>query len=65
VSDLEAAAELLANPPDVTALGMLLGRVVLAHLDPLPERQVLARIKSRTGIAMSVLDKQMAELRRG
>ena len=43
---------------------MLLGRLVLARLDPLPERQVLARIKSRTGIAMSVLDKQMAELRR-
>ena len=64
VSDLEAAAEALTNPPDVTALGMLLGRLVLARLDPLPERQVLARIKSRTGIAMSVLDKQMAELRR-
>ena len=64
VSDLEAAAEALTNPPDVAALGMLLGRVVLARLDPLPERQVLARIKSRTGIAMSVLDKQMAELRR-
>ena len=64
VSDLEVAAELLTNPPDVTALGMLLGRVVLARLDPLPERQVLARIKSRTGIGMAVLDKQTAELRR-
>jgi len=64
VSDLEAAAEVLTNPPDVTALGMLLGRLVLARLDPLPERQILARVKSRTGIAMSVLDKQMAELRR-
>ena len=64
LADLEAAAETLTNPPDVTALGMLLGRLVLARLDPLPERQVLARIKSRTGIAMSVLDKQMAELRR-
>ena len=64
VSDLEAAAEALTNPPDVTALGMLLGRLVLARLDPLPERQVLGRIKARTGIAMSVLDKQMAELRR-
>ena len=63
-AELEAAAEALTNPPDVTALGMLLGRLVLARLDPLPERQVLARIKSRTGIAMSVLDKQMAELRR-
>ena len=62
--ELEAAAESLTNPPDVTELGRLLGRLVLARLDPLPERQVLARIKSRTGIAMSVLDRQMAELRR-
>ena len=36
---------------------MLLGRIVLASLDPLPERQVLARIKSCTGIGMAVLDK--------
>ena len=63
-AELEAAAEALTNPPDVTALGALLGRLVLARLDPLPERQVLARMKSRTGIAMSVLDKQIAELRR-
>ena len=63
-AELEAAAEALTNPPDVTALGMLLGRLVLARLDPLPERQVLARMKSRTGIAMSVLDRQIAELRR-
>ncbi len=63
-TELEAAAEALTNPPDVTALGMLLGRLVLARLDPLPERQVLARITSRTGIAMSVLDRQIAELRR-
>ena len=37
---------------------------MLARLDPLPERQVLARIKSSTGIGMAVLDKQVAELRR-
>ena len=42
-----AEAEALTNPPDVTALGMLLGRLVLARLEPLPERQVLARIKGR------------------
>ena len=46
-AELEAAAEALTNPPDVAALGTLLGRLVLARLDPLPERQVLARIKSR------------------
>jgi predicted P-loop ATPase len=63
-AELEAAAEALTNPPDVTALGTLLGRLVLARLDPLPERQVLARMKSRTGIAMSVLERQLGELRR-
>jgi putative DNA primase/helicase len=63
-AELEAAAESLTNPPDVTELGLLLGRLVLARLDPLPERQVLARIKSRTGIAMSVLERQIVELRR-
>ena len=62
--ELEAAAEALTNPPDVTALGALLGRLVLARLDPLPERQVLARIKTGSGIPMAVLDKQLAELRR-
>lgn len=63
-AELEAAAEALTNPPDVTALGTLLGRLVLARLDPLPERQVLARLKSQTGIAMSVLERQLGELRR-
>ena len=63
-AELEAAAEQLTNPPDAAALGSLLGRLVLARLDPLPERQVLARIKTGTGIPMAVLDKQLAELRR-
>ena len=63
-TELEAAAEALTNPPDAAALGALLGRLVLARLDPLPERQVLARIKTGTGIPMAVLDKQIAELRR-
>lgn len=63
-TELEAAAEALTNPPDAAELGALLGRLVLARLDPLPERQVLARIKTATGIPMAVLDKQLAELRR-
>ena len=54
----------LGNPPDVSALGTLLGQLVTARLDPLPERQVLAAIKTATGIAVSILDKQIGELRR-
>lgn len=62
--EFEAAARALGNPPDVTALGALLGQLVTARLDPLPERQVLATIKSTTGIPVSILDKQVGELRR-
>ncbi|WP_136646575.1 VapE domain-containing protein [Tabrizicola sp. YIM 78059] len=61
---LIAAAEGLTNPPEFEALSTLLGRIALAKLDPLPERQVVARIKSATGIGMSVLTRQLAELRR-
>ena len=61
---LIAAAEALTNPPEFEALSTLLGRIALAKLDPLPERQVIARIKSATGIGMSVLTQQLAELRR-
>ena len=63
-SELEAAACALTNPPELTALGTLLGQLVLARLEPLPERQVLAAIKSATGIAVSILEKQVGELRR-
>ena len=52
------------NPPELSALSSLLGRLALARLDPLPERQILARIKTATGISMSILDKQLTELRR-
>ena len=61
---LVAAATTLANPPDLTALGQLLGRVALARLDPLPERQVLAAAKASTGIAVSILTRQLSQLRR-
>jgi hypothetical protein len=64
VSDFDRAARGLTNPPDLTALGSLLGQLVMARLEPLPERQVLAAIKSATGIAVSILEKQIAELRR-
>ncbi len=62
IADLVAAADALTNPPDISALGELLGRIALARLDPLPARQILARIKTTTGIAMSILDKQLVEL---
>ncbi len=63
-SEFESAARILTNPPDLTALGSLLGQLVMARLEPLPERQILAAIKSSTGIAVSILEKQIAELRR-
>jgi len=64
VAEFDAAAETLTNPPELQALGHILGQIVQARLEPLAERQVLTTIKSRTGIAMSILEKQMRELRR-
>jgi putative DNA primase/helicase len=64
VSEFEASARALSNPPDLTILGSLLGQLVMARLEPLPERQVLAAIKTATGIAVSILEKQISELRR-
>jgi predicted P-loop ATPase len=61
---LLAAAEALTDPPEFEALSTLLGRLALAKLDPLLERQIIARIKAATGIGMSVLTRQLAELRR-
>lgn len=63
-SEFEAAARALTRPPDIAALGTLLGQLVLARLEPLPERQVLTAIKTATGIAVSILEKQVGELRR-
>jgi len=63
-SELETAARALTNPPDLTTLGSLLGQLVMARLEPLPERQVLAAIKTATGIPVSILDKQIAGLRK-
>lgn len=61
---LAGATEALTNPPDLTALGTLMGRIVKARLEPMEERHVLSLIKSRTGIAISILDKQLGVLRR-
>jgi predicted P-loop ATPase len=64
IAALIMAAEALTNPPDISSLGQLLGRLALARLDPLPARQILARIKVATGIPMAILEKQLSELGR-
>ena len=64
LEDLLAAAADLTRPPDAAPLSDLLGRLAMARLDPLPERQVLAAVKTATGIAVSILEKQLVELRR-
>jgi hypothetical protein len=61
---LANATEALTNPPDLAELGTLMGRIVKARLEPMEERHVLSLIKARTGIAMSILDKQLSVLRR-
>jgi len=64
LEDLLAATSSLTRPPDSEPLADLLGRLALARLDPLPQRQVLAAVKTSTGIAVSILEKQLVELRR-
>jgi len=61
---LAAETEALTNPPDLTALGALMGRIVKARFEPMEERHLLSLIKIRTGIAISILDKQLGVLRR-
>src|SRR5581483_7637888 len=64
LADFEIAARALTNPPDLNVLGSILGQLVQARLEPLPERQVLAAIKAASGISIAILDKQIGELRR-
>jgi len=61
---LLSAAASLTRPPDAEPLADLLGRIAITRLDPLPERQVLTAVKTATGIAVSILEKQLVELRR-
>ena len=63
-AEFQAAAGTLTNPPDLQPLGQILGQLVHARLEPLPERQVLAAIKAATGISVAILEKQIGELRR-
>jgi hypothetical protein len=64
VADFEAAARGLSTPPELQALGHLLGHLVQARLEPVAERQVLATVKATTGIPVSILERQIGELRR-
>ncbi|MDI3470341.1 MAG: virulence-associated E family protein [Pseudolabrys sp.] len=63
-ADFQSAARALTKPPELHALGVILGQIVTARLEPLPERQVLSSIKAATGIPVAVLEKQIGELRR-
>ncbi|MBW7925936.1 MAG: toprim domain-containing protein [Burkholderiaceae bacterium] len=63
-ADFESAARALTKPPELQALGAILGQLVTARLEPLPERQVLSSIKTATGIPVAILEKQIGELRR-
>lgn len=64
VDDLLAAAGALTKPPEMGPLSRLLGQLVTQRLEPLAERQVLAAIKTATGMPVAILEKQVAELRR-
>jgi putative DNA primase/helicase len=63
-ADFESAVRGLTKPPDLQAIGTVLGQLVHARLEPLPERQVLTAIKTSTGIPVAILEKQVGELRR-
>ncbi len=64
LAEFEAAAQALTSPPDLAVLGQILGQLARARLEPLPEHQVLTAIKAASGVAMSILEKQLGELRR-
>ncbi|MGH8262018.1 MAG: hypothetical protein ACRET4_00950 [Steroidobacteraceae bacterium] len=53
-ADFESAARALTKPPELHALGAMLGQLVTARLEPLPERQVLSSVKVATGIPVAV-----------
>ena len=62
--DLRAAALNLTFPPDMGDLSRLLGQLARTRLDPVEEREVLVGIKSTTRIPVSVVEKQVRDLRR-
>ena len=62
--DLRSAAMNLTFPPDMGDLGRLLGQLARARLDPVADREVLVAIKATTRIPVSVVEKQLRDLRR-
>jgi predicted P-loop ATPase len=64
LAEMEAAALALTHPPDMTDLARLLGAIATARLDPVPIRHLLTTIKATTRIPVSVLEKQLRDLRR-
>lgn len=62
--ELMDAARGLATATDDNALGSLLGAIVLARLEPVPERQVLDAIKATKKISIKVLESQLVALKR-
>ena len=64
IEEMEAVALALTCPPDMTALARLLGAIATARFDPVPLRHLLTTIKATTRIPVSVLDKQLRDLRR-
>src|SRR5690606_8440678 len=64
VGEFEIAVRSLTNPPDLEVLGRLLSQLTTARRDPLPERQVLAAIRTATGIPVALLNQQIGTLRR-
>ena len=64
LAEFENAARTLTKPPDLQALGNILGHLAQARLGPLPDRQVLSTVKTATGIPVAILEKQIGELRR-
>ena len=62
--ELTAAALALTFPPDIPALGRLLGALALARPDQLVRRQVLNAVKATTRMPITVLEKQLRDLER-
>jgi len=63
-NDIHGAAVMLTKPADPAALGEVLGAMARQRFDPLTERTLLASIRQACGVPVSVLEKQIADLRK-
>jgi predicted P-loop ATPase len=64
LEEMEATALALTCPPNMADLARLLGAIATARLEPVPIRHLLTTIKATTRIPVSVLEKQLRDLRR-